>query len=119
MRTFREIKEALKTYKGAVCLYKPMGYIAWQYSTGGNVEILYIETIEARKGFGKMLLREMCRRIKPYNSVFVFRRKANSSAGKFYRAMGFKEKSIKGLYQNELAVLGVINYEELLKRCNQ
>ena len=119
MRKIKEIQERLSQYAGAYCLHKRFGYIVWQVSTGENVEILFISVIAPRKGYGKRLLKEMCEEIRPFNSVFVFRRKCNEQAGKFYRTMGFKEMVVKGLYKDEDAVLGVVNYDELVKRCNQ
>ena len=79
-----------------------------------NLKIVFIETSEHRKGYGKELVREMCKRIKPYNSVFVFRLFSNEDAGAFYRTLGFKETLITGLYKVP-AVLGVISFNELSK----
>lgn len=113
MRSYTEVAEKLRPYLGPVLHYKEdFGYIAWQESTGNNVEILFIEVKEPGKGHATELLREMCKHIKPYNSVFVFRLASNERAGHFYRKMGFKETLIPGLYKED-AVLGVVNFEEL------
>lgn len=115
MRSKEALDERLSVYTGAETYYDETGYIVWQYSTGENVEILFIEVAEQRKGYGTQLIREMAQRIKPYHSVFVVRRAVNEAAGEFYRSIGFREVTIPGLYKNEDAVLGVISYEELLR----
>lgn len=115
MRSKEALDERLKQYQGAKLLWRDYGYIVWQYSTGENVEILFIEVSEPRHGYGTRLIKEMCKHIKPYNSVFVVRRAQNEAAGEFYRSLGFKETTISGLYKDEDAVLGVITYEELLR----
>ena len=115
MRTIEEIKKRMYQYCGVSYLYFDYGYIAWQMTTGENIEILFIEVAERRKGHATQLLREMCKRIKPFNSVIVFRLASNESAGHFYRAMGFEETTIPSLYKGVDAVLGVANYENLCK----
>lgn len=113
MRTKKEFIERLIPYKGCEYIYKEdIGYIAWQVSTGENVELMFIETKEKQLGFGKQLIAEMVSRIKPFNSVFVFRLASNEDAGKFYRALGFQETLISGLYKVD-AVIGVVNYNTL------
>lgn len=115
MRTFEELEARASQYDGVHYHYSDKGYIAWQISTGENVEILFIEVSERRKGHATQLVREMCRRIKPFNSVFVFRLASNETAGHFYRHVGFEETLIKGLYKGQDAVLGVANYETLCR----
>ena len=88
------------------------GYIVWQESTGNNVELLFIEVQEPGRGYATELVRQMCKHIKPFNSVFVFRLASNERAGHFYRKLGFKEQLVQELYKED-AVLGVISYEEL------
>lgn len=113
MRSHHEITEKLKPYVGYELRYKPgIGYIAWQESTGNNVELLFIEVLQPGNGHATELVKEMCREIKPFNSVFVFRLASNERAGHFYRKVGFKEQLVSGLYKED-AVLGVANYEEL------
>ena len=112
MRTEKELIDRLNFYSGAEYYYSDIGYIAWQITTGENVELLFIESKESGKGYGTQLVREMCKRIKPYNSVFVFRLASNENAGTFYRYLGFNETLIKGLYKVD-AVLGVANYKKL------
>jgi len=112
MRSRQEISNRLEQYSGANLIYTDFGYIAWQVSTGENVELLFIETKEQRRGYGKKLVQLMCQSINPFNSVFVFRLKENENAGKFYRSLGFKEYNIEGLYKTR-AVLGVVSYKKL------
>lgn len=108
MRTLEEVNQRTKQYIGSEVFYAYYGYIVWQCSTGENYEILFIEVAEPRKGHGTRLIKEMMKLIKPYHSIFVFRRACNEEAGKFYRSLGFQETIIKGLYKDEDAVLGVI-----------
>ncbi len=115
MRTLKQIKERMKDYTGVDFIYTDFGYIAWQCSTGENYEILFIETKEKRKGYGKKLIRLMCKKIQPYHSVFVIRLDKNKEAGKFYTSLGFKETKIKGLYRDDNAVIGVIPFNKLKK----
>lgn len=120
MRTLKEINERIATYKGAKLMYyEGIGYIAWQVTTGENVEILFIEVKKSGQGLGHAIIQkwatELCvNQEKPYNSVIVWRLKRNEWAGKFYRSLGFKETEIDGVY-TEPAVLSVINFDTLCK----
>lgn len=113
MRTEQELKERMSSYIGAEYIYLDIGYIAWQVSTGENIEIIFIESKEIGHGFGKELIKKMVEKIKPYHSVFVFRLASNENAGKFYRSLGFRETTVQGLYKDVDAVLGVVSYETL------
>jgi len=112
MRTKKELKKRMRQYAGARGIYADYGYIVWQVSTGENIEILFIEVKERRRGYGTKLMKKFVQRIKPYTSVFVFRLARNEEAGEFYRSMGFTETKITGLYMED-AVLAVVNYETL------
>jgi len=114
MRTKEELIKRIEQYKGIEYIYDERGFLAWQLSTGENIEIVFIETAEHRKGYGTSLIRDMCKRIKPFNSVFVFRLAENEPAGQFYRKLGFKEIPVEGLYKCG-GVLGIISFEDLLK----
>lgn len=114
MKTWLELQNRLAHYKGAAAIYDERGYIAWQMSTGENVELLFIEAANPRQGHGRDLLADMLKRIKPFNSVFVFRLASNEEAGYFYRSLGFQEQLVYGLYKVD-AVLGVANYEDLCR----
>ena len=113
MRSREDFEKRVKQYSGAEWLYvEDYGFIAWQLSTGENVELLFIEVNEPGKGHASELVRSMCLSIKPFNSVFVFRLASNEQAGHFYRKLGFEETLIKGLYKED-AVLGVVSYKTL------
>lgn len=118
MRTLTQLKDRLKQYKGVEYIYHDYGFIAWQLGTGENVEIMFIETLVPRKGYGKRLVREMLKEIKTFNSVYVFRLERNEDAGHFYRSLGFRESLILNLYK-EPAVLGVVTYKELCQKVLQ
>lgn len=115
MRTHEELLKRVEKYKGAEIFYDWYGYIVWQVSTGDNIEIIFIETKEPRKGYGKMLLKEMVNRITTYHSVFVVRLAANEQAGGFYRHVGFNETRITDLYRGDDAVIHVITIKDLVK----
>jgi GNAT superfamily N-acetyltransferase len=110
-----DILERFKQYDGLRYYIDETGYIAWQLSTGENVELMFIRVHTPGKGHGTELLKKMVQRIKPFNSVFVFRLASNESAGHFYRHHGFKETLVSGLYKVD-AVLGVANYKELCEK---
>lgn len=112
MRSYKEFIERLNQYKGASFIYDETGFIAWQLSTGENVELLFIEVKEPGKGHATELVRKMCKEINPFNSVFVFRLRSNETAGHFYRKLGFEERVVPNLYLED-AVLGVISYKQL------
>lgn len=113
MRTLAQLTDRMKDYKGAEYIYTDNGYIAWQVSTGENVEIIFIEVNETRKGHATRLLKEFVKKVKPFNSVFVFRLASNEDAGFFYRSVGFQETLVPALYKGVDAVLGVVNFNTL------
>jgi ribosomal protein S18 acetylase RimI-like enzyme len=113
MRTFDEITERLRQYRGAQFIYNEYGYIAWQCSTGENYEILFIEVNQKRQGAGTKLIVQMKSMIQPYHSIFVFCRANNMEARAFYKSLGFQEHVIKGLYREEDAILCTIPYNSL------
>lgn len=118
MRTEKEIRERLVKYEGSNLMYfENIGYIAWQVTTGENIEILFIESYKPRQGIGRGLVTKFVTELavynkKPYNSIIVWRLKRNENAGKFYRSLGFNEYEIDGVY-TEPAVLSTITYDKL------
>ncbi len=120
MKTFEQFKSRIAGYKGVDFIYDPgIGYIAWQVSTGDNVELMFIETVEPLNGFGKELIRRMCKRIEPYHSVFVVRLAKNENAGGFYQKLGFTETLVPGLYAGDDAVIGVIPFDKLKRNLGE
>lgn len=115
MRTREQFIERAKQYEGIKYIYSDIGFIAWQMSTGENVEIMFIEVAEKKIGYGTELVRQMLKRINPYNSVFVFRLATNIEAGEFYKKLGFNEQIIRGLYKED-AVLHVASYKNLCQK---
>jgi ribosomal protein S18 acetylase RimI-like enzyme len=111
MRTLEEITRKLIPYRGYQMIYNDYGYIVWREGTGNNIELLFIETRERRKGYGRLLFDEMKKEIRPYNSIFVFHLASNIGAGTFYNKIGFNEVArFDGLYK-ETAVLSVYTWE--------
>lgn len=115
MRTQEELAKRIEHYVGAKYIYRDYGYIAWQMSTGDNIEIIFVEVKEPRKGYGRQLLKDLVEAVKPYHSIFVVRLASNEVAGSFYRRFGFKETRLTGLYRGDDAVIGIVPYEELCK----
>lgn len=113
MHTIDELRPRLDKYQGLDMIYHEWGFIIWQTTTGENVEIVFIEVKEPRKGHGTKLIEEMCEKIEPFNSVIVFTKESNTIARAFYKKLGFKETIIEDLYYKENAVLCVIPFDKL------
>lgn len=111
----KDLVDRLEKYNGMEHLTSDHGFIFWQVTTGENVEIMFISVDEPRKGYGTELIRLMCERIQPYNSVIVFTRENNREARAFYEKLGFKGVIVDNLYKNEKAVLYTILFKELKK----
>ena len=100
MRTKAELNERLRKYAGWEWVYEEgRGYLVWRWATGDNIEFLFIEVAERRKGYGTELFRAMVRRLeargeRPYHSVFGYRLDKNAEAEVFYRSMGFVQQLI-------------------------
>lgn len=97
MRTLEQIKDRHGYYGAAEYLYiKDVGYIVWHFSTGENLEPLFIEVAEKRKGYGTELYRRMVLKLiadgrRPYHSVFAYRLTDNKEAEGFYNGLGFTQ----------------------------
>lgn len=124
MRTSKEFLARIDPYLSR-CDYiynSRVGAIAWHYSTGENVELLFIEAAVRRQGMGTLLLRMMCLEMlrvgkQPYHSVFAYRLKSRTEAGLFYTALGFKEVDLgQSIYAGDGTMLHWIEWENLLKR---
>jgi ribosomal protein S18 acetylase RimI-like enzyme len=122
MRSKKELLKKLSIYSEAEYIYDPdLGYIAWHFSTGGNIEMLFIEAAEVGKGLGSELYRQMLRQLqsskeKPYHSMFAFRLESNTVAGKFYDALGFTQIQLgQSIYGGDGTVLMWITFDDLLK----
>lgn len=120
MRTRLEVTARLRQYTGARVIYHDWGYIAWQVSTGENVEEILFEVGEKNKGRGKQLWRELCQQLVaeglPYHSVFMYHLKANEAADHFYNSLGFARYEIPDLYRGDVAVLRVLPFITLRAR---
>lgn len=119
MRSEQELLNRIQHYKGIQYMYSYDGYIAWQTTTGENIEILFIEVPEPGKGLGTRLMGAWLKllfrvRDLPYYSVSVTRLKSNEVAGRFYRKLGFVEHEIVSLYA-EPAILSTISFEKLCR----
>lgn len=123
MRTLDELLRRLAPYGGFDYLYDPaLGYIAWHYSTGENLEILFIEAAEKGRGHGAELYRRMCRRIVetrclPYHSVFGFHLTSNEAARRFYDKLGWIQVDLgPSVYRDGGTTIMWIPWKELLHR---
>ena len=67
------------------------GYISWRYGTAENVEITDIRVDEKRRGHGTELLRKFVNSFKdnPPRIIYLFTKRHNEDARKFYDAIGF------------------------------
>jgi len=119
MRTLEQLRRRIAGYGEAEYIYeRNVGYIVWHYSTGDNVEILFIET---RANQGAMLVKMMVEALiakkgKPYHSVFVFSLGENERARKFYTKLGMKQVNLgSSIYRDGETVLSWISWDELLQ----
>ena len=100
----------------------PEGYIIWRRGTGNNVELLNIYTIDHRKGYGTMLMREMLKQLKSdppqEDSIFGFTRMSNPDAIHFYDALGFSLSEVDGLYEEGIAVFFSTSFNKLSEKLN-
>lgn len=119
MRTLEQCESKLKLYGAAESLFFPgVGNISWHFSTGDNIEILYLE---AQIGHGVTML---CRMVKtviasgrlPYHSVFAFRLAHNDVAARFYDRLDFQQVNLgDSIYRGDDTVLMWITWKNLLK----
>lgn len=123
MRSLESLKEKLKTYKEAEFIYDPsLGYIAWHYSTGDNIEVLYIEANVVGIGAGGTLYQRMIETLlergeKSYHSVFGYRLASNETARKFYHKLGWTQVNLgQSIYAGDDTVVMWITWEKLLER---
>ena len=121
MRTELELKDKLAIHGDAEYIYDPeVGYLSWHVSTGGNIETLYMEAKERRKGYGTELYRRMVQRLidnkqEPYHSVFCFRLGMNDAAKLFYASMGWTEVNLgESIYRNGDCVILWITWNKLV-----
>lgn len=117
MRTLDELKERISRYSGVRYIYTPEGYIAWQLSTGDNIEVIFIEG----RGYGRELYRLAVEQIerdgRPFHSVFTFTKTGNESACRFYEKFGWRRFNLGvSLYQGIGATLFAIPYDELKEK---
>jgi GNAT superfamily N-acetyltransferase len=122
MRTLEQLQQRLTHYGAAEYVYDPeVGYIAWHFGTGENLEPLFIEVAERRKGYGRELYRRMCRRLlaegrPPYHSVFAYRLASNEDARLFYAALGFEQRDLgRSVYRGDGTVVMWITWDNLLR----
>jgi hypothetical protein len=119
MRTLEQCEAKLEKYGAAESLFFPgIGNISWHFSTGDNIEVLYLE---AQIGHGVTMY---CRMVKtilangrlPYHSVFAYRLASNEIAGKFYAKLGWQQEDLgQSIYKGDGTVLMWITWEDLLK----
>lgn len=125
MRTLEQLLDRLQAYGQAEYIYDPaLGYVAWHFATGDNVELLFIESAVPNNGHGVELVRRMALRIlelgrAPYQSVFAFRLGSNEAAGKFYRGLGWQQVNLgRSIYRDVDTILAWITWSNLLERFN-
>lgn len=120
MRTFEQVQERLALYKGVECIYHDWGYIAWQVSSGENVEEILFEVAEKGNGHGILLWKELCQKLiatgLPYHSVFLFHLASRPEPDRFYSRLGFSRHEIPDLYRDDVAVLRVMPFATLRAR---
>ena len=123
MRTLEELTKKLRLYNDAEIIYEPpLGYIVWHYSTGDNIEVLYIEALMPGTGAGVILYQRMVKQLqnkneKPYHSVFGFRLASNDCAGRFYDKLGWTQVNLgRSIYAGDETVLMWTTWDALVKK---
>ena len=120
MRTLIDLQLRLQPYKNVEYIhYENLGSIAWHYSTGENIEMLFLE---ASLGYGALMYVRFVnllqsRREKPYNSVFAFRRTDNETAKHFYEGLGWQQRDLGwSIYGGAETTIMWIKWEDLVER---
>lgn len=118
MRTLAELQERLKMYGEAEYVFLPnLGHIAWHYSTGENIELLFLQ---ATLGYGPIMLIRMAdvllkRNEAPYHSIFAFRLGSNDVADRFYKRLGWHQQNLgQSIYRGDEAVVMWITWPDFL-----
>lgn len=121
MRTLEHLKKQLEPYGAAEFIYyTDVGCLAWHYSTGRNLEPIFIEAAEKGNGNGRelyrrMILSELRNNRRPYHSVFIYRLSSNTEAERFYKKMGWAEINLgKCIYAGDDTVLMWITWEDFM-----
>lgn len=119
MRSLAELRERLGRYDRAEYLYYPnLGYIAWHYSTGENIECLFLEAVPGCGTllYGRMASLLVSRNERPYNSTFAFCLGSNERARSFYRKLEFVQVDLgRSIYRDDDTVLNWIEWRHLLE----
>jgi hypothetical protein len=117
MRTLAEIEKRLELYDFVELIYdEGTGYIAWHYSTGDNIEMLFIEA----PGHGTEMYAQFVKLLqsseeKPYHSVFAYRLGSNTRAAKFYDKLGWKQVNLgPSIYKGDDTVFMWITWDDLV-----
>lgn len=123
MRTVEQFADRIAAYGPVEWIHDPnVGNIAWHLGTGDNVEMLFIEAKEVRKGHGTELYRRMCLRLieegkRPYHSVYGHRLGSNEAARAFYDSLGFTQLNIgRSIYGGDDCVVMWVEWKQLLRR---
>ena len=123
MRTLTQLLDRISCYKQADFIYiDGIGYIVWHYTTGDNLEMLFIE-VESRLrgiGYGTQLYKYMVQKIldqgrPPYHSVIGYRLGSNKSAEAFYTQLGFTQVNLgQSIYRDDDTILMWVTWDNLL-----
>jgi len=94
----KEIQKEIKTSKG-YCHYR---------ITDENVEItdIFVEPKFRGQGEGRKMVEKVIKKAEGKACVYLFTRKSNEGAQKFYEAIGFKKVcEIEGFYRSESGIM--------------
>lgn len=123
MRSQSDLRKKLLPYENLEYVYDPrVGYIVWHYSTGNNLEVLFIEAAVLGLGQGSELYRRMIQTLidrgeRPYHSIFGYRLASNSNAERFYGGLGWTQVNLgQSIYAGDETVLMWVTWEDILSR---
>jgi RimJ/RimL family protein N-acetyltransferase len=118
MRSREDFWKRIDPYRIHYIYEDDLGYIAWMYGTGDNVEFLFLEG--ARAGCGRELYRRALIKMESvsptYHSLYAFTKTDNHAAINFYTKMGWKRHDLgESIYHKGETTLFTVELEALKK----
>ena len=117
METKKIVEYSYLDLRKLYCIKLKFGYLLWQYGTADNVEIEDMGVKIKRQGYGSRLIKTLIEKLKPNppSIIYLFTKKENQEARKFYEAIGFMEDGKMGdniLYWQYYETLETLNIKQ-------
>lgn len=112
--------EHIIPYNRLSCICDERGYIAWRPGSGKTLELLHLDTLARRQGYGTSLMLSMLQATSEsgYTVIYGFTRARMIEAQLFYISLGFKLQLVPNLYPPCDGVLFTQPYHLLLDHVN-